>query len=217
LIRQFKDGQRSNFRFNQNVLAENQDNRELVFTAKNYAIVGGLSQCLHTSAPTEVFQVKALLGKGLNLQREGVHAAFTGGTGVLVFMDLVALLLRQNLGLLNNQASIPIFEGKTFKFVLYASFPSSKDAVGLELLEGLRDVTKGMGLSNFHLELRFGNEARGTRWDREFIIRNVEIWQKEGLSKAYVCGPPVMNELFDRTIESLIQQNLLERSVIEVL
>jgi len=177
-----------------------------VFTAKNYNIVGGLSQNLHTSAPEEAYQVKALLGKGLNFKREGAHVAFTGGTGVLVFMDLVALLLRYNLGLLNNQASIPIFEGKTFKFVLYASFPSKIDAVGLELLEGLRDVTKGMGLSNFHLELRFGNEARGTRWDREFIIRNVEIWQKEGLSKAYVCGPPVMNELFDRTIESLIQQ-----------
>ena len=132
-------------------------------------------------------------------------------------MDLVALLLRQNLGLLKSKASIKIFEGKSFKFVLYASFPSRKDIVGLDLLEGLRDVTKGMGLSNFHLELRFGNEARGSRWDREFIMRTVEIWKKEGLTKAYVCGPPVMNELFDRTIDSLIQQRQLDRSVIEVL
>jgi len=121
-------------------------------------------------------------------------------------MDLVALILRQNTGLLNRKASVKIFEGKTFKFVLYASFPSHQDAVGLDLLEGLRDVTKALGLSNFHLELRFGNEARGTRWDREFIIRNIEIWKKEGLTKAYVCGPPFMNELFDRTIDSLIQQ-----------
>lgn len=77
---------------------------------------------------------------------------------------------------MNNKPSIRIFEGNTFKFVLYASFPSRQDAVGLELLEGLNAVTKGLGLSNFHLELRFGNEARGTRWDREFIIRNIEIW-----------------------------------------
>ena len=65
------------------------------------------------------------------------------------------------MGLLNSKPSIPIFEKKSFKFVLYATFPSRKDAVGLELLEGLRDVTKGLGLSNFHLELRFGNEVRG--------------------------------------------------------
>jgi hypothetical protein len=95
---------------------------------------------MHTAPETEVYQVKALLGKGLNLQSEGVHVAFTGGTGVLVFMDLVALMIRQTLGLLNNKPSIKIFEGKTFKFVLYASFPSRSDAVGLELLEGLKDI-----------------------------------------------------------------------------
>lgn len=155
------------------MLVENSSKREIIFTAKNYAIVGGLSQILHTANFEERYQMKALLGKGLNLQSEGVHVAFAGGTGVLVFMDLVALLLRQNTGLLNNKPSIKIFEGKTFKFVLYASFPSRDDAVGLELLEGLRDVTKGLGLTNFHLELRFGNEARGTRWDREFIMRNI--------------------------------------------
>lgn len=120
---------------------------------------------------------------------------------MLVFMDLVAYLLRQNLGLLKEKS---LFNGTTFKFVLYASFPSRDDAVGLELLEGLRDITKALGLTNFYLELRFGSEARGTRWDSEFIIRNIQIWKKEGLTKAYVCGPPPMNELFDRTIDILI-------------
>ena len=130
---------------------------------------------------------------------------------MLVFMDLVALLVRQSLGLLNNKPSIKIFEGKTFKFVLYASFPSRSDAVGLELIEGLRDIQNKLPFKNFHVELRFGNEARGTRWDRDFIIRHIDIWKKEGLTKAYVCGPPPMNELFDRTIDSLIQQRQLDR------
>ena len=56
--------------------------------------MGGLSRLLHTANTSERYQMKALLGKGLNLQSEGVHVAFAGGTGVLVFMDLVALLLR---------------------------------------------------------------------------------------------------------------------------
>ncbi len=145
------------------------------------------------------------MGKGLGLKQDGTHVAFVGGTGVLVFMDLVAYLLRQNLGLIEEKSPL---SGSTFKFVLYASFPSRKEASGLDLLEGLFNVTKALGLSNFHLELRFSSEnrlSRGNRWDRDFIIRNIEIWDKEDFAKGYVCGPPPMNELFDRTIDSLIQ------------
>ena len=117
--------------------------------------------------------MKGLLGKGLGLKNEGTHVAFVGGTGVLVFMDLVALMLRKNLGLLTEKSPI---NGSSFKFVLYASFPSRKDAIGLDLLEGLSHVTKSFGLNNFHLELRFSNEnriSRNNRWDRDFIIRNI--------------------------------------------
>jgi hypothetical protein len=40
------------------------------------------------------YKIKGPLGKGLNLKAHGVHVAFTGGTGVLVFLDLVAYLIR---------------------------------------------------------------------------------------------------------------------------
>jgi hypothetical protein len=42
------------------------------------------------------------MGKGLGLQNDGLYVAFVGGTGVLVFADLIALMIRQNFGLLNN-------------------------------------------------------------------------------------------------------------------
>ena len=81
------------------------------------------------------------MGKGLGLQKDGIHVAFVGGTGVLTFMDLVALLIRQNLGLLTS-GKVDLFDkGASFKFVLYASFHTRVDAVGLELLEGLRNIT----------------------------------------------------------------------------
>jgi hypothetical protein len=120
-----------------------------------------------------LYEVKGLLGKGLGLKKEGTHVAFVGGTGVLVFMDLIALILRQNLGLLKEKSFLNM---SLFKFVLYASFPSRKDAIALELLEGLSNVTKTLGLNNFHLELRFSNEnriSRNNRWDRDFILRNI--------------------------------------------
>jgi len=33
------------------------------------------------------------MGKGLGIDQTGVHVAFTAGTGVLVFVDLVAHIL----------------------------------------------------------------------------------------------------------------------------
>ena len=80
------------------------------------------------------------MGKGLGLTKEGTYIAFVGGTGTLVFMDLVALLIRQNLGLL-KPGEVSLFDyGSNFKFVLYASFASRPDGIGLEMLEGLRDI-----------------------------------------------------------------------------
>ncbi len=37
------------------------------------------------------------MGKGLDLKSEGVHIAFTAGTGILPFLDLVAFLIRYHL------------------------------------------------------------------------------------------------------------------------
>ena len=49
-----------------------------------------------------VFNIQGPLGKGLDIQPDGVHIAFTAGTGILVFIDLVAHLVRKNLGQLDS-------------------------------------------------------------------------------------------------------------------
>lgn len=108
------------------------------------------------------------MGKGLGLTKFGTHVAFVGGTGVLGFMDLVALLIKVDLGLV-DPASIPIFgKGSTFKFVLYASFASRADAIALDLLEGLHEISKAKKLGNFELVLRLSNESK-QRWDDTYI------------------------------------------------
>jgi predicted ferric reductase len=89
-------------------------------------------------------QVKAIMGKGLGINEKdgGTHIAFTAGTGILPFIDLVALLLRVNLGLVKTEQLSPIFHpNSTFKLVLYVSFDSRKDSLALELLEGLYEIT----------------------------------------------------------------------------
>ena len=40
-----------------------------------------------------MFLVKGPLGNGIGLSTKGKHVAYTAGTGVLVFLDLVAYLI----------------------------------------------------------------------------------------------------------------------------
>ena len=48
-----------------------------------------------------VYEVQGPMGKGLEIEREGVHEAFSAGTGALTFLDLVAHLIKKGLKLLS--------------------------------------------------------------------------------------------------------------------
>lgn len=87
------------------------------------------------------------MGKGLGIHKSGIHIAFTGGTGVLVFTDLVAFLVRKNLQILKENENNLLADD--FKFVFYVSFPNRVDSVALELMEGLDELTRKLGLKNF--------------------------------------------------------------------
>lgn len=115
------------------------DEAEIIFTIKNYGFPGGFSHKIF-SEPEGTYQIKGHMGKGLGIEKHGTHLAFCGGTGLLVFVDLVAFLVRQNLGLLNEE-DMSILDQESFKFVLYISFPKKEDVVAIEMIEGLRDIT----------------------------------------------------------------------------
>lgn len=53
----------------------------------------------------QVFQVKGPMGQGLQVNPRGKHIAFTAGTGVLPFMDLIAHLI---LKLAEKEGASPI-------------------------------------------------------------------------------------------------------------
>ncbi len=65
--------------------------------------MGGLSKLIYEANNNEEFMIQGPMGKGLGLGSSGTHIAFTAGTGCLVFIDLVAYLIRRNLGLLSEQ------------------------------------------------------------------------------------------------------------------
>ena len=95
---------------------------------KNYK--KGLSLLMHSEPETNL-RFKGPLGKSLMLQKHGYHVAFLAGTGVLVFLDLVAALARVNLGLISHDKYPFLSKGSTFKLVLYVSFQSVEQAIGL--------------------------------------------------------------------------------------
>jgi hypothetical protein len=60
------------------------------------------------------------MGRGLGLRQDstGTYYAFSAGTGVLVFIDLVARLVLQHLGAIPKDHHF----SSGFKLVLFASF-----------------------------------------------------------------------------------------------
>lgn len=113
-----------------------------------------------------VFYVQGPMGKGLQIEERGTHIAFCAGTGILVYLDIVAhLLLRNTRHLLDPEpffnesgkgAMLQQFDkkpyeflDKDFKFILYASFMNRQQSIGLELCESLLKVNEALGLDNF--------------------------------------------------------------------
>ncbi len=64
-------------------------------TIKNYKNDGCLSKLIHDEIiiKDHVFKIKGPMGLGLNISPNGKHVAFAAGTGILVFIDLVAHLI----------------------------------------------------------------------------------------------------------------------------
>jgi len=103
------------------------------------------------------------MGKGIDLKPSGVHIAFSAGTGVLPFLDLVAYLVRLNLG----QASDVLSGGRklnlaNFKFVLFTSYPTAEESIGDELCSGLEQLTRIRNGNNFEYIRRISKQAGGT-------------------------------------------------------
>ena len=107
-------------------------------TVKNYNMAKGLSKRLTEAADTH-YEVQGPMGKGLGIYPEGTHIAFTAGTGSLVFMDLVAHLIRKAAGILDEDEQKML--GASFKFVFYVSFPKRDEAIGYDLCKGLHELT----------------------------------------------------------------------------
>ena len=69
--------------------------------------------------------------------------------------------------------------------------------MGLELVQALEGFCRRNNTGNFHVYYRFSKEKiNPSRWDGAFI--QGELDRLGAAKKILVCGPPVLNETFDR-------------------
>ena len=106
----------------------------------------------------EIFLIKGPLGRGLQIEETGVHVAFCGGTGLLVFIDLVTHLIVRNIWRSYHEPedwpdAVKQVDSK-FKFILFVSVPDMGYVCGLDICEALVKVNRRLGFSNFKLVVR---------------------------------------------------------------
>ena len=187
-------------------LLPTQDQNSMIFTVKNYRRESCVSEKFFRKSGALEFEVKGPMGKGLQVQRTGVHVAFAAGTGVLTFMDLVAHIAAANLNLNGKLGVDPndcIDDG--FKLVLHVAYQQKIDAIGLEMMKRLKKFCENNNFNNFELFVKITKEGiNPARWDQAFIRKRLEEYGgAEGIKKIWVVGPPVMTETFERAFENL--------------
>ena len=128
----------------------------------------------------EVFRIKGPLGRGLQIEQGGVHVAFCGGTGLLVFIDLVAHLIFRNSILATNRVkNVPDALKQldhSFIFLLFVSVPTMDYICGLDLCEALVKVNRKLGFRNFKLQVRVSQRHDGGKdrtWDYKYLEENL--------------------------------------------
>jgi NAD(P)H-flavin reductase len=76
----------------------NYNNFSQTFTIKRYGQAKGMSNEIHLDADIKEslknnYEIKGPFGKGLDMETEGLHVAYSAGTGVLPYLDLVGHLI----------------------------------------------------------------------------------------------------------------------------
>ena len=77
----------------------------------------------------------------------------------------------------------------------------------LPLVEGLQRICKVNGKPDrFKLTIRF-SDNREKRWDKKYVFKQMmhhtKTTQGDNIQKVWVCGPPLMSEVFDKIFYEL--------------
>ncbi|CDW82462.1 cytochrome b5-like heme steroid binding domain containing protein [Stylonychia lemnae] len=171
----------------------------------------GLSNFINKQSG-EQYVLKGPFGKGLELQYQGTHIAFTTGMGVLAYLDLIAHLLRKNLGLMDKDESSQL-SFVDFKFILIVTIPKKKFIVGYELILGLVKINKHLNKDNFEFKIRT-TDKQDSFWHPDIITKKLK--KHDDIARIYVNGTPRMNRVFEDTLNKFVQKKIIHKTTFEI-
>ena len=189
-----------------------QNSTNFSLTIKAYMAVNGLSKQMFAASTNKdgsEYMCKGPMGKSLGVARSGQHLAFGAGTGAITFMDLSAYVARFVMGEVVDEVDALKLEDD-FKFTFYVTYFNRNQSCGLRLLELLQQL-KSM---HFELVLRLSDQ-KSRRWDKGFLEERLPAT----CEKLWICGTPMMNEVFEKAFHNLAPQfpYLKDLEVVQVL
>lgn len=78
---------------------------------------------------TNEYCIEGPLGKGLQINKSGTYLAFSAGTGILAFLDVVGFLITAYKKPLSH-GGLDFIRNSDFKFVLFSSFTCETETIG---------------------------------------------------------------------------------------
>jgi NAD(P)H-flavin reductase len=185
----------------------------------------GITKQLMDSDDSQMFLINGPFGKGLDFSPEsicGKNIIFLGGTGVLPFVDFFTYLGRSLLSEVNSQNLIENeqFEDhfKKASFVVYGYFPKESEAVALELCSKISELhAQNNAQERFSFIPIFTREG-GEKLVKDKIFEILSNSHSESkLKNVWVCGPPPMNNMFQRIQKQIIKRYELSPNQVEIL
>ena len=103
---------------------------------------------------------------------------------------------------------------------MYAAFSDKENAIGLDLIRGLEAVNRKIGKRNFKAIVRLSKPELGEevlpRWTPEYVEDQLTPYAGD-IRKVWVCGPPKVNEMMDRTLHDIAEKLMLIKRHIHIL
>lgn len=205
-----------------------EDSETLELVMKHYSMSSrGISTQAISAYHFHEFYLQGPLGAGFdytsqNLQ--GTNLIFCGGTGILPFMDLFAYLGRKFLA--ENSPENSLFSDEKFepmphkpRFIIYAFFMTRDECIGVDIVEKIEKLYQQYDQGEFFkLNLVIITQGGQHLSDDEIIELIKDYNMIDGpLNRFLVCGPPGMNNQFQKLSPRIADETDCDAHTLEIL
>lgn len=167
--------------------------------------------------------MKGPMGLGLQVNSRGKHIAYTAGTGILPFMDLIAHLILK----LSEKNDGPVIFGdkdlqqqrndiengfteidiENFSLELHTNFENEEEIIGLEMINLLTEMTQKMNMTDlFYHNCRISSRDKHIeKYNESNLHAKFSEYENsnQNIRKVWLCGPPLMQEHFTNAVNRL--------------